>query len=283
MAALQTRQCTVEPADHDPVSVTYREGGDGPPVVLLHGIGLDAGTVSWAKVLPALAEEYTVYAPDLPGHGGSERPDADYSTAYYEAVLDSLLGELDVRSPRLVGVSMGGSVALSHALNGGDPDRLVLVNSYGLGSDAYWRAPASVLLRTPGIGGSLWGSVARTRSGLRQVLDLMTAGSGVDPDLVEDVYEHTSDRGALRAMRRWQRNEFGLGGFRTDDSARLGSLGVPTLLVHGEHDPLVPPRWSREAAEQLPDGRLAVLPETGHWLPRERPDRFLSILRPFLG
>lgn len=283
MAALRTNQCRVEPADSEPVTVNYRVAGDGPPLVLLHGIGLDAAAVSWRDVMPALAENHRVYAPDLPGHGESEKPRVDYTTAYYEAVLSGLLDELDVSDPDLVGISMGGGVALAHALNGGDPERLVLVNSYGLGGDAYWRLPATALLNTPGIGGALWSSVVKTRTGVRGVVDAMTAGRGADADLVEDVYETARRPGALRAMRRWQRNEFGLAGFETNGRARLSELDVPTLLVHGESDPVVPPRWSREADERLPESDLHLLENSGHWVPRECPDRFLDAIEPFLA
>jgi 2-hydroxy-6-oxonona-2,4-dienedioate hydrolase len=282
MEAPRTEQTTVAPPDADPVSVSYRVAGDGPPVVLLHGIGLDASHVSWADALPGLAEDYTVYAPDLPGHGQSDKPRADYSTAYYEAVLSGLLDELDLVDPRLVGVSMGGAVALSHALNGGDPERLVLVNSYGLTDDAPWRLPLSLALRSP-LSSPFLSSFAKTKPAVRTLLATMTAGSGVDEALVEDVYENTRGRGALRAMRRWQRSEFGLGGFRTDGSAHLAGLDVPTLLVQGAADPVISPAWSRAAAEQIPDGKLALLEGSGHWLPRETPERFLDVTESFLS
>ncbi len=282
MSALRTEQCTVAPSDHDPVSVSYRVAGDGPPVVLLHGIGLDASHVSWADVFPELAEEFTVYAPDLPGHGESDKPRADYSTRYYEAVVSGLLEEIDIAEASLVGVSMGGAVALSHALNGGTPERLVLVNSYGLTDDAAWRAPLSVALRSP-LGGPMMSSIAKTKPAVRSILAATTAGTGVDEDLVEDVYQNTRGRGALRAMRRWQRSEFGLAGFRTDGTPHLETLSVPTLLVQGVADPIVSPSWSREAAERIPDGELALLEGAGHWAPRETPSEFLNVTRSFLS
>ncbi|MHB9287309.1 alpha/beta fold hydrolase [Halobacteriales archaeon Cl-PHB] len=282
MEAPRTEECTVAPPDADPVSVSYRVAGDGPPVVLLHGIGLDASHVSWAEVLPALAEDYTVYAPDFPGHGESDKPRADYSTAYYEAVLSGLLDELDLVDPRLVGVSMGGAVALSHALNGGNPERLVLVNSYGLTDDAPWRLPLSIALRSP-LGSPFVSSLAKTKPAVRTVLATTTAGAGVDESLVEDVYQNTRGRGALRAMRRWQRKEFGLAGFRTDGSPHLEDLEVPTLLVQGAADPVVSPAWSKDAAEQIPDGKLALLEGAGHWVPREAPGQFLDATTSFLS
>jgi pimeloyl-ACP methyl ester carboxylesterase len=118
--------------DGDDIGLHYRTGGSGPPLVLLHGIGLDAATVSWRHALPALAGDRTVYAPDLPGHGESDKPDRAYTTAYYLEVIEAFLDELDIDEPALGGLSMGGALALGHTLDSGPVERLVLVDSYGL-------------------------------------------------------------------------------------------------------------------------------------------------------
>jgi pimeloyl-ACP methyl ester carboxylesterase len=105
-------------------------------------------------------------------------------------------------------------------------------------------------------------------------------GNGLPDDLVEDVMG-AIDAQSLRAMRRWQRHEFRHDGLRTDYRSELGELDVPTLLIHGEHDPLLPLSWSVEAAERLPDGELLRLPGVGHWPPRERPARVLEAIGSF--
>ena len=112
--------------DGEDVTLHYRTGGSGPPLVFLHGIGLDAATVSWRHALPALAEERTVYAPDLPGHGDSDKPDRAYTTGYYLSVVEAFLDAVDVTEPAIAGLSMGGALALGHALDGGSVERLVL-------------------------------------------------------------------------------------------------------------------------------------------------------------
>ncbi|WP_148417036.1 alpha/beta fold hydrolase, partial [Haloferax sp. KTX1] len=80
--------------DGEDVDIHYRTGGEGPPLVFLHGIGLDAATVSWRHALPALAPERTVYALDLPGHGDSDKPDRAYTTDYYLETLSEFIDAL---------------------------------------------------------------------------------------------------------------------------------------------------------------------------------------------
>jgi len=265
--------------DGDDVDLHYKTGGSGPPLVFLHGIGLDAATVSWRHALPALAGERTVYAPDLPGHGESDKPDRAYTTAYYLETVEAFLDAVDVDEPAMAGLSMGGALALGHALDGGSVERLVLVNSYGLGGDAVWRTAASSILQTPVLGNMMWQGVSTSKPAIRTGLRSMGA---VEPSqqLVEDV-NSVVDRQTVRAMRRWQRSEFRRGGFRTNYADRLDDLSVPTLLIHGDEDPLLPPAWSRKAASALPESELKLVENCGHNPPRECPERFNSAVRSF--
>src|SRR6056297_1135190 len=265
--------------DGDDVDLHYKTGGSGPPLVFLHGIGLDAATVSWRHALPALAGERTVYAPDLPGHGESDKPDRAYTTAYYLETVEAFLDAVDVDEPAMAGLSMGGALALGHALDGGSVERLVLVNSYGLGGDAVWRTAASGILQTPVLGNMLWQGVSTSKPAIRTGLRSMGA---VEPSqqLVEDV-NSVVDRQTVRAMRRWQRSEFRRGGFKTNYADRLDDLAVPTLLIHGDEDPLLPPAWSRKAASALPESELKLVENCGHNPPRECPELFNSAVRSF--
>ncbi|MDS0260354.1 alpha/beta hydrolase [Haloarcula sp. S1CR25-12] len=265
--------------DGDDVDLHYRTGGSGPPLVFLHGIGLDAATVSWRHALPALAEERTVYAPDLPGHGESDKPDRTYTTPYYLATVEAFLDAVNVDEPAMAGLSMGGALALGHALDGGSVERLALVNSYGLGSDAYWRTAASGILQTPMLGNMLWQGVSSSKPAIRAGLRSMGA-TEPPQQLVEDV-DSVVDRRTVRAMRRWQRSEFQRTGFRTNYADRLAELAVPTLLIHGDEDPLLPPSWSRRAASSVAESRLELVENCGHNPPRERPEWFNETMRSF--
>lgn len=282
MIQADSRTHTLTPADRDPVSVRYLSAGDGPPVVLVHGVGIDAAAVSWKYTIPALAGNRTVYALDLPGHGDSDKPRRRYTTDYFVDVLEAFVEEFDLAGAPLVGTSMGGAVALGYALDGGDPERLALLDSYGLGGDAYWRPAATGVLWTPGISQHLWSGVGSSKASVRSSVAGLV-GSTPDGSLVEDIYRTVQDRGVLRAMRSWQRSEFRPTGLKTDYTDRLDDFDAPTLLVHGADDPLLPPSWSRNAHRRLPNSDLHLLSGCGHWPTRERPEEVNRLLASFLG
>ena len=257
------------------------ESGEKPPVVLCHGIGLDAAAVSWKRTVPALARDRRVLALDFPGHGESDKPTRSYSMAYYDAVLESFLDSFGIERAALCGISMGGAVALGHALRA--PERvskLVLVDSHGLGRDAPWRAPGFLTLWTP-----LFDAVLE-----RSLRDPATIATGLcamtvdpDPEFVADVGRTVTDARTVQALTSWQRSEFGPCGLRTCYLDRLDELAVPTLLVHGRDDPIFPVTWSERAAERIERGRFHAIDRCGHWPPRERPTEFNRVVGDFLS
>ena len=114
--------------------MTYRRVGSGPNLVLIHGITSSSRT--WDAVIPALAEHYTVIAPDLLGHGRSAKPRGDYSLGAYASGIRDLLAALDVPSATIVGHSLGGGVAMQFSYQFPERvERLVLVDSGGLGRE----------------------------------------------------------------------------------------------------------------------------------------------------
>jgi pimeloyl-ACP methyl ester carboxylesterase len=268
--------------DRRPVEVAYDMAGDpeDPTVVLVHGCGLDTARVSYRYLLPELAADRRVYALDLPGHGRSEKPRTRYTTAFFRSVLSAFRADRGLERPSLVGISMGGAVALGHALSN-EVERLVLVDSYGLGGDAAWRPAASVGLRVPALHGAWWANFSASEASVRAHLRTLT-GRALPPDLVRDVYGVVGDPAVGRTVRSWQRSEFGATGLTTDYSDRLGELSVPVLLVHGRADPLLPASWAETGAERLPRGEAILYDGVGHWPPREVPERFAGDVRAFL-
>jgi pimeloyl-ACP methyl ester carboxylesterase len=277
-------------SDEREVDVQYYTAGDGsqngetrPPLVLLHGIGLDASRVSFRHAIPALSQNRRVIAFDFPGHGESEKPDVRYTTAFYRAVLEQFLSSLGLENVCLMGTSMGGCVALGHALDAPETvRRLVLVNSYGLGGDAPWRPAASIALRWPGVGSLLWGTSTGTRNAVRASLQGLV-GRAVPDDLVEDVYKIVQKSHSGRALTRWQRSEFRLSGLKTNYMPQLSDFSVPTLFVHGAADPILPAEWSVRAAQRCPHATLELIDGCGHWTARERPEAFNQIVKRFVG
>ncbi|MGX4707497.1 alpha/beta fold hydrolase, partial [Rhodococcus ruber] len=125
----------------------FRLAGDGPALLLIHGIGDNSST--WQEVIPHLARKYTVIAPDLLGHGRSDKPRADYSVAAYANGVRDLLSVLGIEHVTVVGHSLGGGVAMQFAYQFPQMvDRLILVSAGGVTKDVH---PALRLLSMPGL------------------------------------------------------------------------------------------------------------------------------------
>ncbi|SEH17499.1 Pimeloyl-ACP methyl ester carboxylesterase [Natronorubrum sediminis] len=266
--------------------LSYRRAGtSGPPIVLCHGAGVDDASISWRHTVDALAEDYRVYAPDWPGYGESTG-DVTHTTESYVDVLEGFVETIPGEMVSLVGISMGGGVALGYALEHPDRvDRLALVDSYGLGeklpSALSWKLQSQV----PGM--TEFGKFAAgvTPGTARLVLDNLVADASELPEpFVEDVRTKLREPGSMRAFSAFQRNELAFDGrVETNYVDDLESLSIPTLLVHGKEDPLVPPEWSVRAADRIPNATLEIVDDCGHWAPRERPEAFNERLMRWLS
>ncbi|MDA8218964.1 MAG: alpha/beta hydrolase [Dehalococcoidales bacterium] len=268
------------------VKIHYLVAGEaGSPVLLLHGGGLDSAWLSYKFCIGPLARRHRVFAPDWPGYGASDKPDLPYTTGLYVGLLARLMEILGLESASLAGVSLGGAVALGLALAAPRRvDKLVLADSHGLG----WQAPGGILsylfLRLPFVNELSWAIVARSRRLVEWSLrSIVYDPSVITADLVDEVYEMLQQPGVAKAWRSWQRGEVGPAGLRTNYVNRLHEVAAPTLLIHGDHDGLVPLAWSRRAAALIPRSELVVFPDCGHWSPREKPDEFNSRVLAFLS
>lgn len=268
--------------DERDVSVHYLAAGEGSPLILLHGIGIDAGTISWRRAIPELAKYHRVYAVDLPGHGRSEKPRLKYTTELYRQAVSAFVDELDIGDHGIAGLSMGGSVALGHALDHPDTvDKLGLVASYGLGEDAPWRARAHRAYQVPFLGRLHYSRLGQSKQAVRQ--HLQKNAVTVPEDLVADVYANAQNRAIGRTATSWQRSEVRANGLRTNYVDEMDQVDAETLIVHGIDDPLIPLDWAETATEQIPNSRLEVIDNCGHWVPRERPEWFNRVFTQFFA
>lgn len=273
--------------DIDGTEVAYYVAGptDGRPVVLVHGGGIDSSTVSWTEVFPALAESYRVYALDLPGYGESDPvpensvPDIDY----YAGVLGRFFEELNLLETTLVGISMGGAVALGYTLETpARVSRLVLVDSYGLGGDVPGGKLGAALVKIPFLLEATWWAMRRSRRLTRRAIRAVVHPDNFDEELLEDGYRELQRPHATDAYRRFQRAEVGWGGLRTNYADRMDELSVPTLFVHGKDDPLIPAEYAERASDAAPVADRFFLTDCGHWPPREHPEAFVARLQAWL-
>jgi pimeloyl-ACP methyl ester carboxylesterase len=264
--------------------VVYRIAGDGPPVVLVHGM-LNSSS-HWQSVAIDLAREHTVIAPDLIGHGDSAAPRGDYSLGAHAASIRDLLTALGVERATLVGHSLGGGVAMQFFYQfPARVQRLVLVSSGGLGHEV------SPMLRTaalPGMSGvlslaahpwllaTLWGTGSRLRrAGVRQGAYVQAIARALRP--LERAQAREAFLQTLRAV-------IDVRGQRVSATDRLYLLeSMPTMIVWGERDNTIPLQHGRSAHEAIPNSRFRTLPGAAHFPHLEDPDALVRVLREFLA
>ncbi|HMQ30404.1 MAG TPA: alpha/beta fold hydrolase [Chloroflexaceae bacterium] len=259
-------------------------GAGADPVVLLHGGGIDSAALTYRHTLAALAQRHRVYAPDWPGYGRSSAPDRTPDLAFHVNLLEELLDALGLAQASLVGVSLGGGAALGFALRWPERvRRLALVASYGLGNAVPWDALGALLVRLPGLAGLSWALLRRDRGLLRRALGgVVSTSAALTDELVDEAWASLRRPDVGRAFGGFQRAEVGWGGLRTDFSTRLHELAMPVLLVHGAHDRSVPVAWAQRAEHAIPDAHLQIFERSGHWPPREEPERFNQTIAAFL-
>lgn len=254
----------------------YRMAGRGPALLLVHGISDHSGT--WAHVLPALAKHYTVIAPDLLGHGGSDKPRADYAAAAYACGLRDLLGVLDIDRVTIVGHSLGGGVAMQFAYQFPERcSRLVLVSSGGVGRDVH---PLLRLASAPGAGFAL--PVLTHLPGLQALLPMLDFGP--DARYARERYTALRDRSARTAFLRTLRSVVDVRGQVVTmlDRCYL-TRGIPTLLVWGSADRIVPAGHAKKAHAAMPGSRLEIFDGAGHFPHQTDPARFVALLNDFIA
>jgi pimeloyl-ACP methyl ester carboxylesterase len=263
--------------------VGYRMAGDGPLVVLIHGI--TSTSEVWADVMAGLAERYTVVAPDLLGHGRSAKPRGDYSLGAYASGGRDLLGLLGFESGTVVGHSLGGGIALQFAYQFPEYcERLALISSGGLGKEVH------PLLRAAALPGAEFVLPLITRdwaiaTGSAAGAFLDRIGLQTGPDIVEAArgYASLADRGAREAFLHTLRAVIDLNGQRVSATDRLYlAERMPTLLIWGTDDPIIPIEHGRAAVKRIPASRLVEIPGSGHWPQLDAPRRLVTELIEFI-
>src|SRR5436853_2875656 len=263
--------------------ISYRQAGWGPVVVLIHGI--TGSSVTWEEVIEPLAEKYTVIAPDLIGHGDSAKPRGDYSLGGYASGIRDLLQAIGHERVTVVGHSLGGGIAMQLAYQFPERcERLVLVSSGGLGREvsfllraatlpgSEWVIPVLASRRVLGAGNWLGGALGRV--GLRPRTDLEELWRGLTS---------LHDAGARQAFVYTLRSIVDAGGQRVSARDRLYlAKELPTLILWGESDRIIPAHHGAEAHEAMPGSRFETFPGAGHFPYRDDPVRFVKTLDEFI-
>lgn len=261
MDKIQSRKIEVEGRN-----VHYYQAGQGEPLMVIHGGGGDART--WLENIEMLSKKYSVYAPDLPGYGNSQPLEGNYYIPELTDFVDSFSNSIGLERFNLAGHSLGGGVALNYALKFPHKiNKLVLVSSLCLGREiALWVR----LLSIPAFVKSIGAVVLAVFKCIKWLVKLL-----ISP--VEFVMPFSPASVIL-------------GGSITTIKEqtlvlanRLSEIVMPTLLVWGGRDPIVPVRHAYAAAEVIPDCQLEIFEKRGHNVHRDELHQFSRIITGFLG
>jgi pimeloyl-ACP methyl ester carboxylesterase len=274
-----TRTATLH--GHD---LSYLDSGIGPAVLFIHG--LLGSHQSWAHLVDALHPGHRVIAPDLFGHGASAKPRGDYSLGSHAATLRDLLDRLGVERVTLVGHSLGGGVAMQFCYLFPDRvERLVLVSSGGLGRSV------SPLLRSATLPGAEWVLplvASRWVRGRAEAVGRTVARLGwrAGPDLQEGWRGFTAlqDVEARRAFLATVRSVIDPGGQTVTAHDHLPmAVEIPTLVVWGTRDRMIPAWHATAAAQAIAGSRVELFEGAGHFPHLDEPDRFAALLGAFMA
>ncbi|WP_372735528.1 alpha/beta fold hydrolase [Nocardioides sp.] len=264
--------------------LAVRRAGTGPSIVFIHGM---AGSLTtWDPVFEGLAKNHDVIAVDLPGHGESSRLRGDYSLGSLAAAVRDVLDELEVTTATVVGHSLGGGIAMQFMYQFPERcERLILVSAGGLGREV---TPMLRALTIPGAGLALAGGAH-----LQGQRHLAAAGRVVRPlarrvwnDLPYMLRQMSTldDPETRRSFLATINAVIDVGGQGINATERLHlAAGLPTLIVWGDKDRMIPISHGRAAAEAVPHSRFEPIAGAGHYPHEDNPDLFASLVADFMA
>jgi len=248
------------------LDIHYLTAGQGEPLLVVHGGG--EGSRAWRGNLEELSKNYTTYVPDLPGFGDSQPLTGDYFIPELTAFIDEFMKALGLDSFHLVGHSLGGGIALNYALQFPHKiNKLVLISSMCLGKEiALW-----IRFLSRRIPGRILGGIAL---GLFRLIKWLLKSLYAPSEFVEPICQASIYLGTCITTLKEQ---------TTVLINRLSGLMVPTLVVWGAKDPVLPVRQAYAAAQLIPNCQVKVFEDCGHSVYREKLAEFSQLLTGFLG
>lgn len=263
----------------------FRIAGEGPAILLIHGIGDNSTT--WDTVQAKLAQRFTVIAPDLLGHGKSDKPRADYSAAAYANGMRDLLSVLDIERVTIIGHSLGGGVAMQFAYQFPHlVERLILVGAGGVTKDVNvvlrlaslpMGSEAMAVLRLPlvlpavQLAGRILGLAIGSTDLGRDVPEMLRILDDLPEPMASAAFSRT-----LRAVVDWR------GQIVTMLDRCYLTEAIPVQIIWGSKDVIVPVRHAEMAHAAMPGSRLEVFERSGHFPFHDDPPRFIDVVQRFI-
>lgn len=263
--------------------IAYREAGQGHALLLIHGMAGSSAT--WRAIIGPLSKKYRVIAPDLLGHGESAKPRGDYSLGAFAVFLRDLLDELGVVSATVVGQSLGGGIAMQFTHQHRDYcERLALIGSGGLGQEL---SPVLRLLSAPGAELVLPVVAPRPVLNLGNKLGAWLTSAGIQAPRAGEMWQAYCSLSDARTRQAFLRTLRSVVDYRGQAVSALNKLhvaaGLPSILIWGDQDRIIPVAHAYAAHDALDGSRLEVLKGVGHFPHAEAPSAVVEILENFIS
>ena len=249
--------------------IRYLEGGgsDGN-ILLVHGLG--ASAERWARVIPHLSKKYHVVVPDLIGFGFSDKPSVDYTPLFFSQFIFDFIKTLGITRTSLIGSSLGGQIVAECAITQSKMiEKIVLVSPSGIMKQS-----------TPTLDAYMLAALYPTQDGAKTAFQMMAGiNKEIDSDTINGFIQRMTLPNAKMAFMSTMlgvRNSAPL-------SERLARISVPTLVVWGRHDTLIPITYSKDYVSSIKNCQLVEMESSGHTPYVEEPEKFSEIVLRFLN
>ena len=252
----------------DENKIRYLESGNSDnTLVLVHGLGASANR--WEYVIPHFKKNYRVIVPDLIGFGYSDKPLVDYTTDFFSEFLKKFLEKLDIKNPVLIGSSLGGQIIAEYTLNNNSAvQKLVLISPSGVMKHS-----------TPALDAYVLAALYPNPEAAKNAFEMMSGSSkNIDPKIVEGFVKRMRLPNAKMAFMST------LLGLKNSQilTEKLSSITVPTMVVWGELDPVIPVKYADSIVSTIKDCRFYRMDGCGHTPYVEVPETFVKIVMEFL-
>ena len=244
------------------------EGGSDGNVLLVHGLG--ASAERWARVIPYLSKKYHLIIPDLIGYGFSDKPSVDYTPAFFSQFIFDFLNTLGITNTSMIGSSLGGQIIAECAITQSKViEKIVLVSPSGIMKQS-----------TPTFDAYTLAALYPTQEGTKAAFQMMT---GVHKEIDSDTIDGFIQRMTLpNAKMAFMSTILGIRN-AVPLSERLARILVPTLIVWGRQDTLIPIIYSKDFVSSIKNCQFVEMENSGHTPFVEEPEKFSEIVLRFLN
>lgn len=266
------------------LELSYLDSGSGPAVLFIHGIL--GSQRQWSRLVDKMDDDNRVLVPDLFGHGESSKPMGDYSLSSHAATLRDLIDHVGVDRVTLVGHSLGGGIAMQfYYLFPERVDRIVLIASGGLGREVNPILRSATLPGAEQVLGVIASAPVLSRvEALGRGASKLGWRPGSDITAVWRGFTSLGDRESRRAFLATTRAVIDLGGQSISAHGHLeNGLPIPSMVVWGSKDRMIPPSHAANALQSVPDCRVELFEGSGHFPHLDDPERFAGLLRDFIA